>query len=592
MCGTDKEATDGSTKEGEKGGSEYEYAIRRAKMLEEGKQSWTKRMDADNKIRWMRKYNMNSNDLDVELLTEAELKERTATKIIKSQLVLMKVDVSKALTKSDLVDLLWDLYESIPTMSASSLKKLLKIVGVDDSECVEKTDLVALVRQSVHCNVRGKFDGYIRSFDRRGDLSWVPANIWSMEAIVRSRGGKVIASVGELRNASTLPFSRKLAWFRHKVGLLRIPWSSGHQKIRVSRDRLLADAYDNFRMLRPSEDFWRIFRFEFIGEPAIDAGGVAREWFSEVGRAIFNVDFGLFSYGESDNLCYKINPHSGLANENHLEYFRFVGRLIGKALFDQQIVSAHLTLPIYKHILGWPIVLHDLEFVNQMMSRSVRQIIQVDDVEDLMLDFTTTEDCFGKVEMVPLKKNGDEIDVTNENRSEYVQLILRHHMFECVKSQLSQLLQGFYEVIPPALISIFDFQELELIINGLPQIDVGDWEDSTVYGGAYHKDHKVIRWFWEIVGQMNQETRARLLQFSTGTSRVPVQGFKAMQSKDGKLNPFTIKAVPISKKSDAPFPVAHTCFNRIDLPVYKGRDIMKQRLMTAIQMEATGFGLE
>eukprot|EP00940_MAST-03C_sp_MAST-3C-sp2_P001633 g1633.t1 len=596
MCGTPKGIKAEDSKDDDESSS-LQYAKRRAKILQEGKQAWIKRMDTDGKIRWKRSYALNSNTSDDPEITRKELSSNMSVRVLKAQLLMLKIDVSKAVDKSELVDALFDFYESTSSMKVTTLKESLQNVGVDDSKCIEKSDLVKLMRLSIRLNVRGKFDGYIRSFDERGELSWVPANLWSMEAIVRAANGKVIASVDELRNASMLPFARKIGWFRHKIGLLRIPWNRGHHKIRVRRDRLLGDAYDNFRMLSPADrDFWKIFRFEFIDEPALDAGGVAREWFSEVGRALFNVDFGLFSYGDADNLCYQINPHSGLANETHLEYFRFVGRLLGKALFDQQLIAAHLTLPMYKHILGWPIVMRDLEFVSQVMSKSLNEILIVEDAEDLMLDFTTIDECFGKIEVVPLKRGGEDIDVTNHNRHEYAQLLLRHHMFDRVKGQLSQLLQGFYEVIPPALVSIFDFQELELMVNGLPQIDAADWEQNTLYKGDFHPNHKIVKWFWEIVGEMDQEMRARLLQFSTGTSRVPVQGFKALQSRDGKLNPFTLKSVPLKSStknvSASAFPIAHTCFNRIDLPVYENRAEMKRLLDIAIQMEATGFGIE
>jgi len=585
MCGTPKGVkaeTDGK----EKDSQNIKYAKQRAKMLEQGKQSWIKRMDADNKIRWVRSYKLDEEDYDT--LKSEDVTESMSVRQLKNELRLLQVDSGKAIEKKDLVALLSAYFEAIPSFSATKLKAQLRIVGVDDSKCVEKKDLARLLRRSILVAVRQQFDGWVRSFNIRGELSWVPANKWSMDAIIRLPNGQVLVAVEELRNAAMLPFARKLGWFRHKVGRMRVPWSQAHQKIRVRRRNLLADAYDNFRVLN-SLQFRQIFKFEFVGEPALDAGGVAREWFSEVGRALFNVDFGLFSYGDVDNLCYQINQNSGMANDNHLEYFRFVGRILGKALFDQQLVAAHLTLPLYKHILGWPITLQDLDFVNMSLSKSMKDILGVTDAEDLMLDFTTTNECFGKMAVVPLKVGGDDIDVTNANRHEYVQLILRHHMFDRVKLQLSQLLQGFYEVIPPALVSIFDFQELELLINGLPQIDVMDWEQNTLYKGVFKASHPVIKWFWEVVSELNQEMRARLLQFSTGTSRVPVQGFKALQSSDGKLNPFTIKSAPVKTSI---FPIAHTCFNRIDLPVYKSLADCKKYVMIAIQMEATGFGIE
>lgn len=587
MCGTSKSTKEDGQKDQDS--EQIAYAAKRAKLLKQGQQSWIKRMDEkDKKIRWVRSYALNSSDIDKQPLRSEELK-RLGVRVLKARLKSFDVDVSTAVSKSDLIHMFMVFYDDIPTISPTKLKSLLRCRGIDESKCVEKSDLVQLVRQSVHCDVRGKFDGWIRSFDRHGKLSWIPANEWCMDAEVRIKGNRSIATIGELRSASVLSFKQKLAWFRRRLASMRTPWASGHQKLRVRRDHLLEDAYGNFRMLKPS-DFWQIFRFEFIGEPAVDAGGVAREWFSEVGRAVFNIDFGLFTYGDVDNLCYQINAHSGLANENHLEYFRFVGRLLGKALFDQQLIAAHLNLPMYKHILGWPIMMRDLEFVNRTLCRSLTQVMNVDDAEELMLDFTTTDECFGKITVIPLKKGGEDVDVTNDNKHEYVKLMLKHHMFDRVKTQLSQLLQGFYEVIPPALVSVFDFQELELLINGLPQIDVIDWEQSTTYQGEFHADHPVVKWFWETVGQMKPEMLSRLLQFSTGTSRVPVQGFQALQSKDGKLTPFTLKSVPL--RSTTMFPIAHTCFNRIDLPVYKSAEDLKRNIAIAVQMEATGFSIE
>lgn len=71
----------------------------------------------------------------------------------------------------------------------------------------------------------------------------------------------------------------------------------------------------------------------------------------------------------------------------------------------------------------------------------------------------------------------------------------------------------------------FDFQELELLLGGLPVIDVTDWKNNTVYIGEFSAAHKVVGWFWEAVESMSQVHKARLLQFATGTATVPVIGF-------------------------------------------------------------------
>jgi E3 ubiquitin-protein ligase NEDD4 len=74
----------------------------------------------------------------------------------------------------------------------------------------------------------------------------------------------------------------------------------------------------------------KIFRFEFIGEPGLDAGGVTREWFTLVSEQLFNPDCGLFLYSSVNQMCMQINPNSGIANEFHLRYFHMCGLILWK----------------------------------------------------------------------------------------------------------------------------------------------------------------------------------------------------------------------------------------------------------------------
>ena len=80
-----------------------------------------------------------------------------------------------------------------------------------------------------------------------------------------------------------------------------------------------------------------------------------------------------------------------------------------------------------------------------------------------------------------------------------------------------------------------------------------------------------------------------MLQFSTGTARVPVQGFKLLQGRDGDVRKFTITSI---KLKDSVFPKAHTCFNRIELPLYTSYSQLNRYVTDAIHMELTGFGME
>jgi len=359
----------------------------------------------------------------------------------------------------------------------------------------------------------------------------------------------------------------------------------------VHRNNIVEDSFNRIFSLSPS-DMHKYFRYEFVGEPGVDAGGVAREWFSLTADAAFNVDLGLFEYGGTDNVCYQISPNSGLANENHLAYFKFFGRLLGRALFEGQHIGAHLTRVFYKHLLAWPIVESDIEFVDQQVASSMKQLKEIDEVSNLCLDFTTTVSVFGDNQVIELKPGGKDIEVNNDNLGEFIELRLKHLCMDRVSPQLYCLLVGFYEVVPMELLSVFDFNEIELILCGLPKINVEDWRAHSLYRGAYEQlgeNHPVIRMFWEVISQSNDEQRAKFLQFATGTARVPVQGFAALQGNDGNVKPFTIDSINIQ---DSVYPKAHTCFNRIDLPLYSTKEEMMFRMAQAMQLEGVGFQIE
>jgi len=282
--------------------------------------------------------------------------------------------------------------------------------------------------------------------------------------------------------------------------------------------------------------------------------------------------------------------------EDFLVYYRFLGRVMGKALFDGQLVVGHMVQYMYKHILGWPITLKDIEQLDEEYYNNLRQLQQLhdngEDLELLCLDFSLTQEVMGAKEEIELVEGGKDIEVTNDNFPEYLEACLKHRMLDRVKPQMNELLLGFFDVIPEPLLTVFDFQELELLMCGLPEIDLDDWMEHTEYSGEYEhlgRDYPSCRWFWEVVAEFDQEMKARLLQFVTGTSGVPSRGFGVLQGNDGNIRKFTIHAISVDV---CLYPRAHTCFNRIDLPMYETKEELRDRLKLAVTMVATGFDIE
>lgn len=334
--------------------------------------------------------------------------------------------------------------------------------------------------------------------------------------------------------------------------------------------------------------------------------GLSREWYSLVITGLFDPNLGLFtSTGGSESLGgYHINPLSGSILVNHLNYYRFAGRMIGKAVLEQQSIPASLSLPIRKQILGLPVSLSDLEFVDVELFKSLLWLksCSVNEVESLDLDFTVTYESGkrnggnpGQVKMVQqdLVPEGASKTVTAENRNEYLMLMLKHRILDSVAPQLTSFLHGINEMIPLIMLQVFDYQELDLLICGVPSISVDDWQEFTEYLGEFRQQgpkHKVIKWFWECVTEFDNEERTRLLQFVTGCSRLPALGFRALQASDGYYRLFNIQSID---KKDSIMPRAHTCFSKLDLPMYDSKTEMQIYLSLVINLEISGgFSLE
>ncbi|KAH8825350.1 hypothetical protein DL96DRAFT_1612904 [Flagelloscypha sp. PMI_526] len=375
-------------------------------------------------------------------------------------------------------------------------------------------------------------------------------------------------------------YRRKVVYFRTQPKMRVL---TGKVELKVRRNRILEDSYAAVMAQQP-EDLKRRLMVSFEGEDGLDYGGVGREWFFLLSHEIFNPSYGLFEYSTHDNYTLQINPASGI-NPDHLSYFKFIGRCLGLAIFHRRFLDAYFVPSFYKMVLGKNMTLVDLESVDADLHRSLVWMLENDITDVLDETFSRTEERFGEHVTVELKPGGENIEVTEENKKEYVDLVVSHRISARVKEQFDAFMEGLLELIPIELLTLFDERELELLIGGMNEIDMDDWTKFTDYRG-YEKTDQVIQWFWECIRAWPAERKSRLLQFTTGTSRVPVNGFKDLQGSDGPRR-FTIE------KSGDPqgLPRSHTCFNRLDLPPYEDAETMEKRLIFAIE-ETEGFGQE
>jgi E3 ubiquitin-protein ligase HUWE1 len=360
-----------------------------------------------------------------------------------------------------------------------------------------------------------------------------------------------------VKNSKVLEFDNKRNYFNRKLHS-RNGDRQPHPPLQlaVRRDQVFLDSFKSLYFKSADEMKYGKLSIRFHGEEGVDAGGVTREWFQVIARQMFNADYALFVPVASDRTTFHPNRLSSI-NPEHLMFFKFIGRIIGKALYEGRVLDCHFSRAVYKQIMGKVVNLKDMETLDLEYYKSLEWMLHNDITDIITETFSVEVEAFGEMQVVDLIENGRDIPVTEDNKHEYIRLITEHRLTGSVKEQLEHFLKGFHDIVPGELVSIFSEQELELLISGLPDINVDDWKNNTEYHN-YTAASPQIQWFWRAVRTFEKEEQAKLLQFVTGTSKVPLNGFKELEGMNG-FSKFNIHRDYGSKDR---LPSSHTCFNR------------------------------
>ena len=361
--------------------------------------------------------------------------------------------------------------------------------------------------------------------------------------------------------------------------------------ISLNRENLLSELLEKVEQVNLIQD-WKI---DFIGEISYDVGGILREFFSNCFKVLESDYLKLFVKSDTKEFSYNLNPFL-LHNQENFKYLKLVGILIAKALMQNVTINICLNKLIYKMILQEKIDFEDLAFIDTDFYTSIKNLkenIMLTNDQSIVKDLgfiyaLEMKDCYEHLHSLELIENGRNIPV--ENLDDYVKkridiLIGLYYPF------VKKIQEGLFSIIAKEKINVFTSNELELMVNGRPFIDLEEWKEFTLYKGAYNKDHQVIKWFWEILSEFTQKELSNLLLFATGASRVPLGGFEVLESNGGTIYKFTIEYINYDKYHKN-FIKAHTCFNRIDMPCYPNKNELEEALRFVSEQEMWGFGIE
>lgn len=266
-----------------------------------------------------------------------------------------------------------------------------------------------------------------------GRVSFVPAT----KAVVNSRleiDSETTVTYADISLLQGSPRAEKHCWFRDMCRRL-VNKDDRHIKLAVRRDHLLPDSLTAVMSLEKA-DLRRAWEIKFIGEEARDQGGPMKEWFELVTLALLDPDAGYFIFSQTSKAAVEINPTSYiLCARDHLLYYRFFGRLLGRALFCGHTIKGNFTNLFFKFLLGWPVNSKDIP--DATLYNSLSEIARSEDVDGQMFTFTATENAFFKKVDHELIENGLTTFVSTENRDLFLERMIRYHLFERTLPQLT-----------------------------------------------------------------------------------------------------------------------------------------------------------
>jgi E3 ubiquitin-protein ligase HUWE1 len=344
-----------------------------------------------------------------------------------------------------------------------------------------------------------------------------------------------------------------------------------HQvSVRIARATVLEDSYRELARYKGRELLGHV-RVTFQSERGIDMGGLTRDWFTAVVHELFNPDYALFSpttFGRS-----YIPNRLSIIHPNSLGYFELAGRIIARALIDNCLLDAHLSQGFLKQLLGMKTGLREIQDISVDIYESLLWILS-NDPEDCRLTFTYEYNLFGQTETIELVPEGHTTPVTLENREEYVQCVVDQILKHEAPDQTKTFMKGFYELIPLDEIRMFRPDELDLLICGVPEIDVDDLVASCEFSRPYSIAHPVIRMLIDVLRSFSREQKAQFLLYVTGSSQMPVGGLRNLANRA----PLKITGGP----PPTHLPVSHTCYHQLELPAYPDEGTMRKKLLMAM----------
>uniref|UniRef100_A0A671W1B7 HECT and RLD domain containing E3 ubiquitin protein ligase 3 n=1 Tax=Sparus aurata TaxID=8175 RepID=A0A671W1B7_SPAAU len=346
--------------------------------------------------------------------------------------------------------------------------------------------------------------------------------------------------------------------------------------LHVRRNHLVSDTLRELTMYS-DVDLKKPLKVIFDGEEAVDAGGVTKEFFLLLLKELMDPVYGMFTHYKESNLLWFSDKC--FVEQN---WFHLIGIICGLAIYNSTVVDLHFPLVLYKKLLEVAPTLEDFKELSPTEARSLQQLLDYDgaDVEEtFLLNFAITRENYGMTEVKELIPGGESVSVDKNNRKEFVEAYLRYVFSDSVSEQYSAFSSGFLKVCGGEILSLFQPSELMAMVVGNNNYNWEEMEKNAVYKGEYSATHPTVILFWEVFHEFPLEKKKQFLLFLTGSDRIPIHGMESLRI-----------VIQSTTAEEHYLPVAHTCYNLLDMPRYQTKEILRCRLTRAVE-QYEGFSL-
>ena len=339
-----------------------------------------------------------------------------------------------------------------------------------------------------------------------------------------------------------IPFETRVEIFRGFIDRDRVQYGSrqffdqvGMPQIAIQRAHILEDAFEGLNEFSKTE--WKsALRIQLVDqfglpEAGIDGGGLTKEFLTGVTKEAFDPKTGLFME-TPERLLYPSTSTQALAN---LEFYEFLGRIVGKCLYENVLIDVEFAPFFLLRWFGRHAYLDDLPSLDKQIYQGLVFLKQYQgDFEELALTFSNpVEEGQGQHNDIDLIPNGRNIPVTYQNRLEYIQLVANYRLNICMHKQASAFVRGLSDLIDVKWLVMFNQKELQTLVGGAEgkSIDVDELKRHTVLGGGYMDHDKTVTMFWEVMKEMKEADKRKVLKFVTSVERPPLLGFNELYPK-------------------------------------------------------------